>query len=307
MTRILVTGASGMLGRAVFSLLQASFHVEGWAFSRFNGGKYKKVDLTDKAEVKVKFNEFKPNIVIHCAAERRPDKVSSDPEEAEKLNRNAAQNLAEITANYSDKNLFIYMSTDYVFDGISPPYDESATPHPLNEYGKQKLAGETACTSSIKTPQLAILRVPILYGKVEYVGEGAVDAILQIVLDKSGKIVKVDDYQKRYPTHVEDVARVLKFMVEKYIEKPGSISGIYHWSGTELFTKYKIAQLMGEVFSIPTNQLQPDSEPPKPGAVVLRPADAQLTCDRLISLGVEKNCWTFREAVKECFGMYIVT
>ncbi len=57
--------------------------------------------------------------------------------------------------------------------------------------------------------------MPVLYGPVEYLGEGAVDAIFKSVLNQEAP-VKMDDYQKRYPTHVDDVARVIRFMISQH-------------------------------------------------------------------------------------------
>jgi S-adenosylmethionine synthetase len=73
----------------------------------------------------------------------------------------------------------IYVSTDYVFDGTNPPYNHTDIPNPLNFYGKSKLEGERAIEGILK--EYCILRIPILYGQVEYNAESAVNILMDSV------------------------------------------------------------------------------------------------------------------------------
>lgn len=73
----------------------------------------------------------------------------------------------------------MYISTDYVFDGTSPPYEVRDAPHPLNFYGESKLRGEQAVLAY--PDHTLVLRVPILYGPTEYDGESAVNVLLGAV------------------------------------------------------------------------------------------------------------------------------
>jgi S-adenosylmethionine synthetase len=85
-------------------------------------------------------HDFQSHVVVHCAAERRPDVVESQPDAASQLNVAASGNLATEAAAVGA--FLIYISSDYVFDGTNPPYTEEDTPNPLNLYGKTKLEGE---------------------------------------------------------------------------------------------------------------------------------------------------------------------
>lgn len=76
--------------------------------------------------------------------------------------------------------MLIYISTDYVFDGTTPPYEVEDKPNPLNFYGQTKLDGEEAIKSVY--PEAVILRVPILYGSTEYNGESAINVLIDAVL-----------------------------------------------------------------------------------------------------------------------------
>ena len=94
--KIIVTGASGLLGRQVMSALAGSFQLEGWGFSRADS--LAKVDLRDEAAVQDAFGRFGPDLVVHCAAERRPDVMEQKPEESTRLNLGATRQLADLCA-----------------------------------------------------------------------------------------------------------------------------------------------------------------------------------------------------------------
>ncbi len=171
--RVIITGASGLLGRAILKRFQekADWVALGLAFSRAgNNSSLQKVDLRDKEQVSSVIKDFQPNFIIHAAAERRPNFVEKQEEETAKLNVSATCYLAEAASDA--KAFMLYISTDYVFDGTSPPYKPNDKANPLNKYGQSKLDGEIAtmkhCTTS------GVLRVPVLYGPVEHLHESVI-------------------------------------------------------------------------------------------------------------------------------------
>jgi len=140
MSKVIITGASGLLGRAIYAeFCKHSWDVLGFAFSRAKD-KLVKIDLHDVNAVQEAIKHFKPDIIIHCAAERSPDKVEKDYETSRILNVDCSKNLAKLAGEVNA--VFLYISTDYVFDGTNPPYKESDTPNPLNQYGISKYEGE---------------------------------------------------------------------------------------------------------------------------------------------------------------------
>lgn len=82
-------------------------------------------------------------------------------------------------------------------------------------------------------------------------------------------------YQQRYPTHVADVAQVCLKMAERHVEGGGGVEGIWHWSGSECFTKYAMACTMAELFGLPISHLEPVQSKPQG---VVRPYDCHLEC-----------------------------
>ena len=92
-----------------------------------------------------------------------------------RLNVTATRALAEAMNEHGGRVL--YISTDYVFDGAAPPYKWDDKPNPVNAYGQLKLEGEECVLKACE--ENVVLRVPVLYGPVEYLGESAVTTLLQ--------------------------------------------------------------------------------------------------------------------------------
>lgn len=295
MKKVLITGASGLLGRAVMREFESNgaWCVLGLAFSRA-GQKLKKIDITDQKAVSDVMQEFKPSVVIHCAAERRPDVVEKQEEATYSLNVQASRFLCQ-AAGAVGASVF-YISTDYVFDGKNPPYKETGTPNPLNKYGQSKYEGEKATLAEEKGN--LVLRVPILYGQVEKLDESAVTVLFSKVKDTTAPCV-MSDYERRYPTHCDDIAVVLRQLAEKKTEG-ADINGIYHWSGDENMTKYDMAVAMAEAFGIPTSHIQADKTA-SGGAV--RPYDAHLDSSRVESLGICQRS-KFKDCIKTALEKY---
>ena len=106
--------------RAVMRVLSQRYIVEGWANRRPEN--LEKVNLLDEKAVVTAIQRFRPHILIHAAAERWPDAMEKNREQAWALNVDVRENLAKLAD--SEGVLFFFISTDYVFDGLSTPYSE---------------------------------------------------------------------------------------------------------------------------------------------------------------------------------------
>ncbi len=271
MTRdsILITGASGLLGREVRRIFTAAgFNVVGIAHRRAEPGLLR-VNLSDEEAVARMIEETRPGTVINCAAERKPDACESENATVTRLNIGLPGQLA---AHRGFR--LIQISTDYVFDGTLPPYSVDARPNPLNAYGRQKRAAEEAIQSA--NPEAAILRVPILYGPANDLAESAVTVIAANLLRAKGGSVPMDDLAIRCPTLTTDVARQLLALVNDY--QPG----VYHYSGSDPMTKYTMALTMAPLIGCQAEQCVPDHRPP----TVPRPRDCRLDTARLRERGI---------------------
>jgi dTDP-4-dehydrorhamnose reductase len=153
--RWLVTGAGGMLGRDLVSLLRRR---DAAVVPVPRSG----LDITDRAAVLAVLRDARPDIVVNCAAWTAVDLAESCEADALSVNGDGAAHLAAGCAAVGAG--LIQLSTDYVFDGTArKPYAETATPAPATAYGRTKLAGEQA-VAQLLPGRSWILRTAWLYG-----------------------------------------------------------------------------------------------------------------------------------------------
>jgi dTDP-4-dehydrorhamnose reductase len=134
--RILITGASGMLGTDVCELATAAA-LEVLAYD------HSSLDIGDAEAVEVAVRHADPDAIVNCAAWTDVDGAESAPDAALVVNRDGAANVARAAAAHGA--WMIHISSDYVFDGSkSKPYVESDSVGPLSAYGRSKLEGELA-------------------------------------------------------------------------------------------------------------------------------------------------------------------
>lgn len=283
---ILVTGASGLLGRPVYCQLcslakeladSRPINVVGLCNSRKRDNLIP-VDLLDVSRTEALLNDLQPIVIIHCAAECRPDVVNNEPQRAKAVNVEVTERLADWTLR-NPQSRMVFISSDYVFDGQHPPYDESSEPNPLNDYGKMKLAGEKIV---MKNPNNLILRISILYGEVDNLDESPVTTLFRKLLDSS-TTTPISHYERRYPLYVGDVAVIIRKIVRKVLQDINSaVCGVLHVSGPEMLTKYDMVLQMARALEMkePSHILK-DTNAPSPHLPVSRPYDAQLSYLRL--------------------------
>lgn len=285
--RALLTGGSGLLGRALVTAFASRPDIEYIAtgFSRAESPLVK-LDLNDLTAINRLVDGYHPDLIIHTAAERRPDAVEAREEEARRLNVDATGALARAGAR--NGAFFVYISTDSVFDGSSPPYFPDSKVNPLNEYAKQKLEGEQRVADAYGKDsgrKTAVLRIPLLYGPFASINECSVSEMAKALRDRTPR--RIEHWTVRYPVHVADVAEAI-LAVCKALEKgkcesanPSS-PALYLLSGDEAYTKYEMVVKIATVLGIDPSYLSPDPAPPT-GAP--RPKDCRLDTGALQSIG----------------------
>ncbi|KAK4453291.1 methionine adenosyltransferase 2 subunit beta [Podospora aff. communis PSN243] len=296
----LITGATGLLGRQVFKAFKETtgWTAKGTGFTRADGTSILKVDLGKPSEIEKALDEVKPQVVVHCAANRFPDKVDKDPEGTRIINVEASKSLASLCA--ARDILLIYISTDYVFAGRpgDAPYEADAQTGPTNLYGETKLDGEKGVLAEYKAAgregKGVVLRVPVLYGSANENAESAVNVLMDAVLkvQEEGVRVKMDHWALRFPTNTEDVARVCRDVAVKGLEGV-KLPPVLQFSSEDKYTKYEICQLFAEIMGLPIDRLEPNTEGNDPSASVQRPYDCHLSTKALKDIGVDVSTQDF--------------
>lgn len=240
-------------------------------------GRIVRCDLLNADDLEAQFSDYKPTIVVHCAAERRPDVLEEDRAYATKINVDLTREISKLCR--ARGVWMIYISTNYVFDGKAAPYREDATPKPVNTYGESKYAGEQVVAEV--HPDAATVRVPLLYGPIEYIGETSVTALLSAIQKESPKL---DNWQERFPTCTEDTARMLEAFCAAFVARgkthPETFRGIFHWQANERHTKYTMATTIAEIAGIDAANFVRVDDAPAPGQAP-RPQFERMLCGRL--------------------------
>lgn len=274
----MVTGASGLLGRAVAERLGREGAVLALSHKRSEPGMMQ-VDLTSDTDLS-RLRREAWDAVIHCAAQRSPDYCEIHREDAFRLNAEVPARLARLASERGAR--MIHVSTDYVFPGTNPPYRETSPCQPVNIYGESKLAAERKVAEVL--PDACILRIGALYGvPSERVMSPMIEEGIAAVL--GGKPTEQDHVLKRYPLLVDDVAEVCRFLMERR-----TVSGVVHVGTQTAVTRYEWACRIGRLLGVATTRVRPAMADAERKA--RRPPDARLSVDRLRELGgpVPRNC-----------------
>ncbi len=239
MTRILITGAKGLLGANLCLALSDSNEVyaAGRTIPNLSFSKNVKniqMDITKNLDL---IDSIRPEIIINCAALTNVDYCEDHPDEAEKIN---AESLMAITRKAKENSSFlIHISTDAVFDGIKGNYSESDKPNPINAYGKSKLLAEKIIIEN--NSNYAIVRTNI-YGWNRKDQMSLAEWMLS-KLEENQEFSAFSDITFS-PILVNNLADAL---LEVY---SSGINGIINIASPESCTKYEFALAIAEIFDM---------------------------------------------------------
>ncbi len=271
--RILLLGASGMLGSDVLRAIENSIH-------SVYAPTHKEIDVArpDDLEHIRRFDEGKFDWIINCIAYTGVDQAESEMMAANRLNGVAPGLIAYVAKSMGAR--FIHISSDFVFDGgARSPYREDAPTKPVNAYGRTKLFGEQ---NAIKeNPDTIIVRTSWLYGPN---GKSFPRTMIEAWL--AGKELKVVDDQIGTPTYAADLAQVLMGLIDA-----DAAAGVYHAAGPDIMTWHEFALRAITAYRdliLKSNQAidvapVPSSAWPTPAK---RPAYSALGCTKLEGLAL---------------------
>ena len=262
--RVLVTGYTGQLGNDVVR--------EGnkRGISMLGIGR-EDLDITVEAEVYQYVKKVNPDVIIHCAAYTAVDKAEDDKEKCWNINVLGTKFIATAAKKVNAK--FMYISTDYVFNGKGEdPFNEVDKPEPVGYYGLTKYEGEKIVGDLLD--EHFIVRISWVFG---INGHNFIKTMLRLSESRSELNVVGDQYGS--PTYTFDLARLLIDMIqtEKY--------GIYHASNEGFCTW---AEFATEIFlqanrKVTVNSISTEEYPTR----AVRPKNSRMSKQKLIDNGFE--------------------
>ena len=257
---ILVSGARGMLGRDLVSVL--SQHLPPAEIIALG---HEELDITDEGAVRERVSEVGPAVIINCAGYTDVDGCEAEPERAFSVNASGPELLARAAARSGA--LLVHVSTDFVFDGSKgAPYREEDPPRPINTYGESKLAGEEAVRGL--APDHLIVRPAWLYGRH---GTNFVDTILRLARREQQLRVVTD--QVGSPTWTVELASAIVALLR------AGARGTYHAAGRGHCSRYEWAGEVLRLAGVERTLVPAASEEfPRPAC---RPANSALDCEKL--------------------------
>jgi dTDP-4-dehydrorhamnose reductase len=254
MKKVLVTGANGLLGQHLINtLLKNEYTVIGIGknscrlpFAKHAHFIYYDCDITDEMAVYNVFEKEQPAVVVHAAAMTQVDDCELQQEKAEAVNvKGTATVLLNAEAHSSH---FIYISTDFVFDGEKGNYAEDDHLNPISWYGFTKVQAESI--TELSEIPWTIVRTCLVYGNTLSGTRSNIVTWVKQNLEAHQSIKVVTD-QVRTPTYVADLAKGIILIIEK------NVTGVFHVSGKDVLTPFQMAEAVASYFKLDRNLLQP--------------------------------------------------
>jgi dTDP-4-dehydrorhamnose reductase len=258
-TRIAILGGKGMLGSDLApACRQQRFDPVILDLPEF--------DITNADQVRQAVSDAE--MIVNCAAYTNVDGAESESELAHRINAEAVGRLGAIARDAG--KWLLHISTDFVFDGHSnTPYAETDPAHPINEYGRSKLAGErllaeTGCRH-------CIVRVEWTYGLA---GNNFVTKLMQRA--RTGNALKVVDDQVGSPTATTEVSKAVCELL------PQQPEGLFHFAAAGYVSRHEMAKFVVDKLAMDIDVLPcKTSDFQSPAA---RPLNSRFDCSKIQGL-----------------------
>lgn len=247
--RILITGASGLLGLNLALEVSKEHVVFGTTHRHVlqtDAFRQIRIDLLNAGAVERLLEETRPDWVINCAALALVDACESNPALARQLNSEFPGKLAAYVARGGAR--LVHVSTDAVFDGQRGDYTEEDPPNPLSVYAQTKWEGEIAVAEAF--PQAIIARTN-LYGW-SLTGKRSLAEWFFYNLQAGANLKGFTDVYF-CPLLANDIAHLLLAMLQK------GLQGVYHVVSSECISKYDFGVALARRFGFDERLIEPST------------------------------------------------
>ena len=268
MKKILITGASGQLGRALKTLFTTKYDIIPTSKNYDTHQKNYFCDITNPISIRDIVLATSPDIIINLAALTNVDLCEKRPDLAFLANFRGLQNIVEIF-----NGPIIQISTDYVFDGKVGQYNEDSIVNPINVYGRTKLEAENFLKENSKDS--LIIRTNVLY---DYVSESPASFLNWVVKSlQDGEEINVVDDQWNNPTWTKSIA----IAIDKAIKL--ELNGLIHWGDNDYISRFDFAIKIAEIFQLKKKLIKP-IKTDELNQIAPRPLKGGLNMDRAKSI-----------------------
>ncbi|MFA9288845.1 MAG: NAD(P)-dependent oxidoreductase [Weeksellaceae bacterium] len=234
MQKIAITGASGLIGSRVIELLQDTVS--------FIPLRQTDMDVTDEQSVDKALSGLDYDILLHCAGYTNVEGAETERDQAYNLNVTGTKNI--LATIEKSKKKMMYISTDFVFDGTNPPYDETSTPNPLGYYAQTKYEGE-----KLLTDKAMIVRISYPYGYSPAPKADFAHKIAALIQDE--KPLHMIQDAMITPTYIDDIVYGLQHLFNHFSPS------IYHLVGSESISPYDSGRIIAREFGLSEKLVKP--------------------------------------------------
>lgn len=240
MKKVLITGSSGQLG--------TSLQLDDYDVIRTDVIQQNKqvnctiLDITNEEPVKDLLEAEKPDVIVHLAAMTNVDGCERNPDQAQLINVEGTKNLLN---HFVGK--FIFVSSDYVFDGEDGPYSEDDDVNPINVYGKTKLEAEENVRKL--SNDWVILRTNVVWN----IGGNFKASFADWVVDElqNNRQIRIVADQWNNPAWTVDLGNVIETLIKH------DANGLYHHGSSHVINRYDFACMIANVYELNSSLIEP--------------------------------------------------
>jgi dTDP-4-dehydrorhamnose reductase len=271
--KVLIVGGSSLLGRYLAITKPESYTIESTWYTNPAESNYQ-LDITSKSQVAYIFDRVKPQLVVLCAAIGNVDFAEQNYQVTKTVNVDGTKNVIDLCNDHKAK--LVYISTNAVYEGVNPPYNEESPQNPVNAYGSIKKQAEQLVTDLAL--KWLIIRPYMLYGWPYPGGRSNWSIVIKERLESQEKTKLVDDVAWQ-PTYAMEAAATIWMLNNLGNDES------YNIASPDRMTLYEFGLKVAECWDLDKKLLEPVDSGYFP-TIARRPADTGYDLKKLNGVGI---------------------